>query len=143
MTDLQPLIRLHRWQLDEKRRALAELEALRERLHEQIVQLDEELAREQAFAAEAAEPPQGFGAYTQAMLDRKARLNESIEEVQAQIAASREQIAEAFQELKRFELVQEDRDRRDADRRKRRETQTYDEIGTSRFHRRREAGVTD
>ncbi len=143
MTDLQPLIRLHRWQLDEKRRALAELEALSDRLHEQVGQLDEELAREQAFAAQAAEPPQGFGAYTQAMLDRKSRLNESIEEVRQQIATSRDQIAEAFQELKRFELVQEDRDRREAARRKRRETQTYDEIGTSRHHRRKEAGATD
>ena len=143
MTDLRPLIRLHRWQLDEKRRALAELEALSERLHDQVVQLDAELVREQAVAAELPEPPQGFGAYTQTMLDRKARLNESIEEVQQQIAASREQIADAFQELKRFELVQEDRDRRDAARRKRRETQTYDEIGTSRFHRRKEAGVTE
>ena len=143
MTDLQPLIRLHRWQLDEKRRALAELEALSERLHDQIAQLDEELVREQAFAAEAAEPPPGFGAYTQTMLDRKARLNESILEVQQQIAASRDQIAEAFQELKRFELVEEDRERRDAARRKRRETQAYDEIGTSRFHRRKEAGANE
>ena len=139
MTNLHPLIRLHRWQLDEKRRALAELEALAERLRGQVASLDDELTREQAFAAEAEEPPQGFGAYAQAMLDRKARLAESIAEVDQQIAASQEQIAEAFQELKRFELVQEDRDRRAEARQKRRETQTYDEIGASRFQRRKEA----
>jgi flagellar protein FliJ len=47
-------------------------------------------------------------------------------------------MAEAFQELKRYELAQEGRDRRDEAKRKTRENAALDEVALSGFMRRRE-----
>ncbi len=54
MTALDQLVRLHRWNLDEKRQKLAELERFRTKLLGNIETLEAELAREQA-AAERSE----------------------------------------------------------------------------------------
>jgi flagellar FliJ protein len=41
---LDSLIRLHRWQVDERRRQLAELEGLAEKLRQEMLRLAEERA---------------------------------------------------------------------------------------------------
>ena len=59
-------------------------------------------------------------------------------QVEHQIAEATEEMAEAFQELKRYELAQEGRDRRDEAKRKVRENAALDEMALSGFMRRRE-----
>lgn len=85
---LAGVIRLHRWQLDEKRRALADLDSLAGRLTGEIAKLDGELARERALAAEQTEPVLGFAAYIEATCDRRTRLAESLHQVEAQISVA-------------------------------------------------------
>ena len=137
MSDIDSLIRLSRWRVDEKRKALAELEALEEHLQSEAVRLTEELAREKAIAAAQSEPAPGLGAYIRAALERQAHLTQSIAEVKDRIAAARDEIANAFQELKRYELVQKDRQQRALLRQRRRETATLDEIGQTQHQRRK------
>lgn len=142
MKTLAGVIRLHRWQLDEKRRALGELEALADRLGGEIRQLDADMAAERQAAEREAGNGVGFSfaAYVRNALARRERLQQSIRQVEEQIAAARDEIAEAFQELKKFELAQEDRDRRAANRRRRAETIAFDEIALTRFLRRQGQG---
>src|SRR3546814_668402 len=121
------LIRLHQWQLDEKRRALAELQTLADRLEGEIQRLDAEIAAEREVAERDPGSSPGFGLYVKSALNRRERLKQSVRQVETQIAAAREEIAEAFQDLKKFELAQEDRDRRAALRRRRIETIALDE----------------
>ena len=52
MTDLQPLIRLHRWRIDEKRRAVADLETYRDGLEAERARRRAELDQEIALASE-------------------------------------------------------------------------------------------
>lgn len=135
MSDLTSLIRLHKWQLDEKRRALAELEALRDRLGEEARRLDEELARERAIAERATFVSFGLGGYIRSMLQRRDRLTDSVRQVEARLTAAKETISLAFAEVKKYEILQAERQRRDQLRRMRRETAALDEVGASRFHR--------
>lgn len=139
MKDLKSLIRLNRWQLDEKRRALGELQTLVDRLNGEIERLDAEIEREKASVATAADPVAGFAVWLHAARGRRERLVQSVAQVEAQIAAARDQIAEAFQELKKYELAQEDRDRRALLRHRRRETAAFDEIALNGFRRRQAA----
>ena len=48
---LKSLIRLHRWQVDERRRQVAELEGFAEKLRQDMARLAEERAAEQTAAA--------------------------------------------------------------------------------------------
>ncbi len=140
MSNLDTLIRLHRQQLDERRRALADLEALADRLTAETARLDEEVAGESAFSAASELPPPTLPAYLQASRNRRRRLVESLAQVQDQMAAAREEIAAAFQELKKFELTQAGREHRAQLRARRVETATYDEIAAT-GHIRRRAGA--
>ncbi len=55
MSALDSLVRLHRWQLDERRRRLADLDQLAAKLNDDIIRLAEEEAREQAAASASLE----------------------------------------------------------------------------------------
>lgn len=136
MRDLDGLIRMHRWQLDEKRRALAELEAFADRLSDEMAKLDRDMEREKAAAAASAEPMPGFAAWRDSMLTRRKRLEQSMTSVNAQLEAARDDIAAAFQELKKFELARDDRRRRADQRRRRAERQMFDDIALEGFRRR-------
>jgi len=136
MRDLAGLIKLHRWQLDEKRRALAELEGFAARLAEEKARLDAEYERERAASAAVQGPLPGYARWLDSVNARRRRLAQSTASVEAQIEAARAEMAEAFQELKKIELAQAERERREADRRKRAERIDLDEIALSGFRRR-------
>lgn len=139
MRELDTLIRLHRWQLAEKRRELVELEVLAERFQEELRALDDEVARETAAAEAEPQLPMGFAAYLRASRKRRQRLEQSIAQVEEQIAAARDRITAAFQELKGYEVARDNRKKRADDRRRQRETVEMDEVAVTGFQRRRSA----
>lgn len=136
MKDLDGLIRVNKWQLDERRRALAELEAFADRLADEMARLDRDVARERAAASQAADPVPGFAAWLNAATSRRRRLEQSITSIAAQIEAARDEIAAAFQELKKYELARDDRQRRLQERRKAAERRLFDDIAIDGFRRR-------
>ena len=135
---LHTLIRLHKWRLDEKRRALAELQALADKLAQDTARLEREITAEQEIARTSPEASFGYGNFAKQAIERRRRLAQSVAQVEQQIAQATEEMAEAFQELKRYELAQEGRDRRDEAKRKTRENAALDEVALSGFMRRRE-----
>ena len=137
MKSLSTIIRLHRWELDERRRALAELQALFDKLASEIVRLEEDLKRERAIAEQTVGASIALAAYLKAMLTRRSHLQESQRQIERQIAVARDEISNAFAELKRFELAKAERDRQDAQRRNKQEVARYDEIALDGFRRRR------
>ena len=52
---LHTLIRLHKWRLDEKRRALSELQALADKLAQDTARLEREITAEQEIARTSPE----------------------------------------------------------------------------------------
>jgi flagellar FliJ protein len=137
VSELDTLIRLHRWQLDEKRRALADLQALADRLEEEKARLEAEVAREQETARGSAEVAFSYAGFAQVAIERRRRLEESIAQIRRQIVSATDEVAQAFQELKRYELAQEGRDRLERQRRRRREGALLDEVAVTGYLRRR------
>lgn len=139
MSSLHSVIRAHRWQLDEKRRALADLESLAERLSLEFRRLDDEVARERVADDRGGWAGTDFANYLKAVESRRAHLTESQQQVERQIAAASKQIAESYRDLKKYEIAQLDRERTAQMRQRRRETITYDEIAVSSHTRRKAA----
>lgn len=136
MSSLHSVIRVHRWQLDEKRRALADLESLAERLSLELRRLDDEVARERMADDQGSWSGTDFANYLKAVQSRRERLTESREQVERQIAAASKDIAESYRDLKKYEIAQSDRERSVQLRQRRRETILYDEIAVTGHNRR-------
>ncbi len=136
MSAIESLIRLYRWQLDERKRHLAELEGLAARLREDEQRLEEENAREQALVATSPEAAYVYSGYARNLIERRRKLRQSRAEVEEQIVAAREALADAFQEVKRYEITAANRARLDNIREERRQQQVMDGLGIDAFRRR-------
>ena len=120
MKGLDALIRLHRWRLDEKRRELADLQRLEDQFLDDARQLEAEVAAEQEFAKSSDSGAFSYGGFAVGVIERRKRIEASIAEVRRRIEDKRGEVAEAFRELKRYEITQAERAKRqriDADRR--------------------------
>jgi chromosome segregation ATPase len=137
---LDQLVRLHRWNLDEKRQKLAELERFRAKLLGNIESLEAELAREQAAAERSEVTSVSLPAFIKATVDRRRKIEGSITEVDRSIALARDEIAQAFQEFKKYETAHGNHQRREALKQSRREQNAADELGID-LHRRQAAGA--
>ena len=137
MSALDQLIRLHRWRLDELRRHLGDVEALAAKLEEQRRRLDTDDKREQSLAGASAEAAFAYPAYARQLIERRRKLAQSQSEAAEQIAKAQAALAEAFQELKRYETAAANRVRQQQRREQIRQQQTLDEIGIDRFRRQR------
>ena len=135
MNGLEGLIRLNKWKLDEKRLALAELERLAQRLRDQLSALERELASEQKIAADSVEASISYAHYANAVTLRRGILNQSLAEVETQIRVALDDVAEAFRDLKKFDIVKARRDREAAEKNKRLQQGLLDEMGLQ-LHRR-------
>jgi flagellar protein FliJ len=133
---LKTIIRLQKLQLDEKRRTLAELQNLGDRLKAEIEKLKEEIAHEQATARDDFAVSFTYANFAQAAMERGRKLGESLLQVEVQISVATDQMAEAYQELKRFELAEEERLKREKDKQKRKEAIMLDETALVGFRRR-------
>lgn len=136
MNSLHSVIRVHRWQLDEKRRAMSDLESLAERLSLELRRLDEEVERERAVVGQGSGSTADYANYMKAVQLRREHLIESREQVERQIAAASKDIAESYRDLKKYEIAQSDRERNAQLRRRRRETVMFDEIAVTAHNRR-------
>lgn len=135
MSALDSLIRLHRWQVDEHRRHLADLEGLAAQLSEEHHRLDREEAREEAAAA-SPEAAITYAAYARQLIERRRKLTQSRTEVAEQIERSRAGLAEAYQEVKRYEIMAASRLRQQQRREERRQQRARDDLGAEVFRRR-------
>ncbi|OIQ91284.1 hypothetical protein GALL_268180 [mine drainage metagenome] len=136
--DMNQLIRVNQWGVDERQRELGVLISREEELIGQGHALDQELAREQAIAAE--DPTTAgflYGGFALRYRQRKEQLRQMLHGIRVEIEAARERLAEAYRQLKVYEEVQKGRARREAQEEAQRERQVMDEIGMTQFRRRR------
>lgn len=137
--NLNALIRLHQWVVDEKRRKLGDLLRMLAELEDRARRLEQEVVEEQAAAARAPDTAGLlYGNYARQVIDRRERLAKSIASMEQEIAAAREEVNEAYRELKKFQVAQDVRDRRAALEAARREQNILNEVGLN-MHRRRRA----
>ena len=135
---LGSLIRLKKWRVDEKRRALAERLRIEEALERGSRTLEAELVNEQRIATQSPdEAALLFGLYVQGVQIRRRELAASIAKSEVQSAKAREAVQAAHRDLKTFETAEASRQRRDAEELARKEQMDLDEIGLQAHRRRR------
>ncbi|MBL4615888.1 MAG: flagellar FliJ family protein [Magnetovibrio sp.] len=139
--NIKNLIRLHEWTVDEKRRKLGELLRLQGELEDQVKQLEEDLVREQhAAASDPTLAGLTYGAYAKKVIQRRENLQESIDQMEMVIGHAQDELSEAYRELKKYEIVDRNRQRRHEQQQDRREQIMLDEIAINQ-HRRKKAKV--
>ena len=99
MTVSHNRLRQHRWELDERRRFLAGLEALAARLRRDAQRLHWEIEEETGAGSSEQKPGVVYPIFVEPMLERRKKLERSIAEIEAQIADAREAVGTAEQEL--------------------------------------------
>ncbi|MBI3446349.1 MAG: hypothetical protein HY055_13580 [Magnetospirillum sp.] len=135
---LKTLIRLSKWNVDEKQRVLVALQGREDEILSWIRQSEEQLKEEQRLAAEDTTGIGfAYGAFANAWLGRREQMFGMLEMVRAEIVRAREELAEAYNELKTFEITQRERDRRAQEERDKKEQAFLDEVGLN-IHRRKD-----
>lgn len=137
MSALESLIRLHRWQLDERRRELADLDTLSEKLRQEQVRLAAEQKAEQAAASSSREAATAYGNYARQLIERRQKLEQSLASVAEQVTAARETLAETYREVKRYEIASANRVAQQKKRLARQQQRVLDELGIENFRRKR------
>jgi flagellar export protein FliJ len=132
----EPLIRLARFKVEELQKQMAELDRSRQSLIDQIERLEASVPEEQAAATEFKEGYVAYGSYAQAVIKRKENIRASLDEVEVQADALRSRLSEAFQELKKYELLEERRLARIEDAVRKAEQDELDEMAQIRHVRR-------
>lgn len=140
MRGIPTLIRLHKLKLTAQQKKLNDLQAVAQGFLNEIAHLDQSTRQEAAGAESNAETAYTLGSYVQASLARRATLQVSLDEIEREMSIIRAQVAVAFRELKRYQLVAERRDADQARTRNRRERHREDEIGMSMFRRKKQTG---
>ena len=133
---LDGLIRYRKWELDEKRRNLATLQAMLDGFKAKAAALEDEILAEQAHAAGAPEVASAYGGYAVMAIERRQTLARSIADVKVKIAAAEDEVREAFEEMKRFEIAAERRARLAKQAAARRQQNTLDELALTIYRRR-------
>ncbi len=137
MSALGSLVRVHNWALNEKRQTLGGLEELGEKLRNDLEDLEAELRREQTAATGSIEGTIAYPAFLAAALERRKRLRVSIANLDLGIEAAREEVREAYQEVKKYELARDNHERRERDKLALRERKALDELGATLHQRKK------
>ena len=131
---IETLIRLNDWNVDQKRRKLGDLQRLIEGFEAELKKLEQDLLNEQA-AATAAPNEGGFvyGYYAERVIERRAIIQISIQQLEKDTDEAREALSVAYRELKKFETALESRKLRQELDLARKDQLDLDEVGIQTF----------
>ena len=131
---IETLIRLNDWRVDQKRRKLGNLLRLIEDFEAELKKLEQDLVSEQAAAAAA--PNEGgfiYGHYADVVIQRRAIIQVSIQQLEKEANEAREEVSEAYRELKKYETALEARETREEAELASKEQLELDEVGIRTF----------
>ena len=107
MKSRESLIRLKKFHVDEKRRQLAQIQAMIDDFNRMIEDLDNQVASEQARTGIADVSHFAYSTYAKSALERRNNLKTSIEELGKQLEDAQDALAEAVEDLKKVEIIEE------------------------------------
>ena len=110
MKSRDTLIRLKKFQVDEKRRQVSQLEGMIAEFERMANELDQQILSEQQKAGIHDVTHFAYPTFAKAAMVRKENLVASADGLRGQLEAARAALSEAFDELKKIELLDE-RDR--------------------------------
>ncbi|GAB4533428.1 MAG: flagellar export protein FliJ [Roseibium sp.] len=101
------LIRLKRFQVDEKRRQLAQIESMIAEFNRMADELDDQIRSEQERVGITDITHFAYPTFAKAAADRRDNLRNSAHELDDQLHRAQDELSEAIEELKKFEQLEE------------------------------------
>jgi len=101
------LIRLKRFQVDEKRRQLAQIESMIAEFNRMADELDDQITSEQERVGITDVTHFAYPTFAKAAADRRDNLRNSAHELDDQLQRAQDELSEAIEELKKFEQLEE------------------------------------
>lgn len=135
MKGLPTLIRLRRQELDEKRRALVDLEQQDAAICRNITNLDDQVVSEQAVAGSAQDVRFAYENFSLAARARRKGLVVSLADLRTELEAAREVVVESFRDYKKLDIAEDNIQKRLGEERNRREIIDADELGLEIYRR--------
>ncbi|MDE1153876.1 MAG: flagellar FliJ family protein [Micavibrio sp.] len=138
MADLSVLIRLHKHELDEKRRALNELYNELALLEQKRQQLEAEFNREKEAASAVDDIHYTFPRYAEKVQKKREELQQAAGILDIKVEKAKDDLMESFSELKKYEMTQDERDRLEREEQLIKENEAFDAIALEGFRRRKQ-----
>ncbi|WP_428698382.1 flagellar export protein FliJ [Stappia sp.] len=132
MKSRESLIRLKQFQVDERRRQLAQIESMVDEFKRMARELDDQIVAEQQRVGITDVGHFAYPTFAKAAAQRRDNLLNSAEELTDQLEAAREDLRAALEELKKFELLEERDQIRERNEREAAEQDALDEIASRR-----------
>ena len=133
MKSRETLIRLKKFQVDEKRRKVAQIEAMIAEFDRIAGELDREIKLEQDRAGIHDPAHFAYPTYAKAAIARRENLKRSADELKVQVDDAKAALGEAFEELKKVEMLDERDQAREKAEANAREQTELDRIAAMRF----------
>ena len=129
------LIRLRKFEVDERRQKVADLESMIDDFQGMAKDLDRQVEVEQQRAGVSDVNDCHYPLWAKDAIVRRERLMDSVNELEEKLIAARDELASSFEELKKVEKVGERELARTRGMREKEEHDELDEIASSRHHR--------
>jgi flagellar export protein FliJ len=135
MNRTDTLLRLKRFRVDEMKRRIAAIEAMRNDLERKLSDLDDNVAREKQRAGDSDIGRLAFPSFLRSIDARRENLRNTLREIEREQASAQIDLGSAFEDLKGLELAVEQQAKRLAEIETRRTQSRMDEMALVRHLR--------
>jgi len=135
MNRTDTLLRLKRFRVDEMKRRIAAIEAMKTDLERKLADLDDNVAREKQRAGDSDIGRLAFPSFLRSIEARRENLRITLKEIEREQAAAQLDLSNAFQDLKSLEVATEQQAKRLAEMQTRRAQSRLDEMALVRHLR--------
>lgn len=132
MKSRESLLRLKRFQVDEKRRQVTQIETMMAEFQRMADELDNQIKSEQERVGISDITHFAYPTFAKAAIQRRDNLTASADELVGQLEAAQDQLAESVEELKKFEQLEERDNARERSEAETAEQEELDELAARR-----------
>ncbi len=136
MADLYSLVKLHQHELDEKTRELKKFYDKLEKTEQNKQKIQDMLENEKKLLQENTQDVHfSFANFQEKAKSDILKINKSIDVIEKQIFVIRDEMLDIYAEMKKYDMVQQEREKIEAEAQRLKETKTLDEIANISFIR--------
>jgi len=135
MNRTDTLLRLKRFRVDEMKRRIASIEAMKSDLERKLADLDDNVTREKQRAGDSDIGRLAFPSFLRSIDARRDNLRTTLKEIEREQSAALAALSNAFQDLKSLEVATEQQAKRLAEMQARRAQARLDEMALVRHLR--------
>jgi len=135
MSDLFALIKLHKYELDEKRLILAKFYEVQDQIEANRLKIEQDFEKEKKAVEEIGDIHFTFAGYRKNVKAKLEQLEARSKLIEEKILESKDDMMDSFAELKKYEITQEEREKLERAEQALKDGKELDEIGLESFRR--------